>query len=279
MLWKRKKIRKITGRSETDFAAIELANLVKIKGVVLPAEIKHVCNGMPEKDIEKVVRKLKRFKIELNNGMLQYSKEVVGDEEMREKELHGHVTKKAVPSITSDMMKIGTRFYEGIVATGFPEIAKSDLLNRLLKENENMDFSLFLVPEPWRNLELYLQDQLKVVESELYKFTKKNINSPELEKRKKEILEKLENLAKGKYILYKLSVYMLSKGVNEEETKSTSNKIISYLHSDGIEGKYATNYQKQIYSSIMPVGTDFLGGRQIIANSATISMSFPFRKR
>ncbi|MBN2111662.1 hypothetical protein JW707_01045 [Candidatus Woesearchaeota archaeon] len=279
MLWGRKKARKITGNSEIDFAAIELANLVKIKGVVLPVEIKQVCRGMSEKQIDKVVRKLKRFKIERVNGMIKYSKEVVGDEEMREKELREHVTQKEAPGITSDMIRIGTRFYEGIVATGFPEVVKSDWINRLLKENENFDFSIFILPESLRNLEIYMQDQLKVVESELYTFTQKNVSNPELEKRKSEILEKLENIAKGKYALFRLSLYALSKGVSEKETKAISNKIMSYMHSDGIEGKYATNYQKQIFSSIMPLGKDFLGGRQIIANSTTIAMSFPFRKR
>lgn len=279
MLWDKKKARKITGNSEIDFAAIELANLVKIKGVVLPAEIKQVCNGMSEKEIGKVVKKLKRFKIERVNGMIQYSKEVVGDEEMREKELQGYIQQREIPTITSDMMRVGTRFYEGVVATGFPEIAKSDWINRLLKENENFDFSIFILPESLRNLEIYLQDQLKVVESELYTFTQKNISNPELEKRKQEITEKLEKIAKGQYMLFKLSLYVLSKGVSEDETKAISNKIMSYMRSDGVEGKYATNYQKEIFNSIMPTGTDFLGGRQIIANSTTIAMSFPFRKR
>ncbi len=277
MLWQ--KGNKLSGRSETDFAAIELANLVKIKGVVMPAEVEYVCSGMSEKDSAKVISKLKKHKIEKVNGMLQYSKKVIGDAEMRDNELKGHLTKIEYPTVTSDMMKIGTRFYEGIVATGFPEVAsKADWLNRLLGEKVNMDFSFFITPEPLRNLEIYLNGQLKQVETELYRFTQKNESSPELEKLKKQLQEKLENLAKGKYILYKLSLYVLSKGVNEEKTKALSNKIITFLHSDGIEGKYATNYQRQIFNSIMPLGTDFLGGRQIIANSTTIAMSFPFRK-
>jgi hypothetical protein len=245
----------------------------------MPAEIKHVCSGMSEKDAAKVIAKLKKHKIEKVNGMLQYSKKVIGDAEMRDNELKGHLTKVEYPNVTSDMMKIGTRFYEGIVATGFPEVAsKPDWLNRLLGEKANMDFSFFITPEPLRNLEIYLNEQLKQVETELYRFTQKNESSPELEKLKKQLQEKLEKLAKGKYMLYKLSLYVLGKGVNEEKTKALSNKIITFLHSDGIEGKYATNYQRQIYNSIMPLGTDFLGGRQIIANSTTIAMSFPFRK-
>ncbi len=277
MLWK---IRTKLGikPSELDFAAIELANLVKIRGIVTPAEIRAVCDGMTSNQISRVIRKLKRFKIVHQNGMIQYSRKVVGDAEMRENELKSSLTKREYPKITSDLLRLGTRFYEGIVATGFPEVSKYDWLNRLSSEMEGMDYSFFIVPEPTRNLEIYLQQQLKQVEGELYKLTQKNLTDSELEKSKKRIAEKLENIAKGKYILFKIGLYILNKGVTEEKTKLASSKTMSFLRSDGIEGKYATNYQKQIFDSIMPLGTDFLGGRQIIANSTTLSLAFPFRK-
>ena len=184
MLWNRKKIRRLKGTSKTDIAAIELANLVKIKAVVLPAEIDQVCHKMSEKDIKTVIRKLKRYKIVLENGVLKYSKQVIGDEQMRENELRNYLIKKEFAQVTSDMIRIGTRFYEGLVATGFPQVAKKDWLRRLLKEKENLDFSFFIVPEPLRNLEIYLQQQLKQVESELYKLTRKNITDEKLEERK-----------------------------------------------------------------------------------------------
>ncbi len=281
MLWfKRKnKIRKIKGRTEEDFAAIEISNLVKIKGIVTPSEVKQVCHGMSEKQVSKVIKKLKSVRIVMVNGLLQYSKDIVGDDEMRDNELKQHITARDYPNVTSDSMRIGTRFYEGIVATGFPEIAKSDWLNRLLKEKENMDFSVFIVPEQLRNLEVYLRQQLKQVESEIFKLNELNKEDKKLEDRKKELQLKLDNISNGKYLLFKISLYILNKGVNEEKTKGTSKRIMSFLHSDGIEGKYATNYQKQLFASVIPSGTDFLGGRQIIANSTTISMSFPFRKR
>jgi len=173
------------------------------------------------------------------------------------------------------------RYAERVLSGKGYKVLTAETIKQALEilEKENMDFSVFIVPEQHRNLEVYLRQQLKQVESEIFKLNEMNREDEELEKRKKELQHKLENITKGKYLLYKLSLYILNKGVNEEKTKGTSKRIMSFLHSDGIEGKYATNYQKQLFASVMPAGTDFLGGRQIIANSTTISMSFPFRKR
>ncbi len=270
-------------RREVDFVVIQLVSLVKIKGIVLPPEIDEICVDLDDNQKMKVFKKLKRKKIVLEDGMLQYSKHVVGDEEIRAKELRSYIGKKNPMIITSDNLKIGPRVTEGIVATSFPELTREEWLSKLMKEKENFDFTMYITPNSQRPTEIYLASHLKQVEKELHSLIQKGLEEEDeaktLAERKKELMQKLDYLRQGKYKLFKMALYILSKGVNEDTAKKLSKKIMSTLHSGGIEGKFATNYQKQLFMSMIPTGIDRLEGRRIVVPSTTAAASFPFRKR
>jgi type IV secretory pathway VirB4 component len=172
---------------------------------------------------------------------------------------------------------------EGIVATSFPELTKEEWLSKLMKENENFDFTIYMTPNSQRPTEIYLAGQLKQVEKELHALIQKGLEEEDLAKslaeRKRELSQKLDYLRKGKYKLFKMALYILSNGVNEETAKKVSKKVMSALHSGGIEGKFATNYQKYLFMSMIPTGIDRLEGRRIVVPSTTAAASFPFRKR
>jgi len=255
---------------------MHLANLVRNKGLVTEREIDEVCDGFDEKTRKKAVRKLKKHKIEFRNGLLQYNKKFVGSDEMIDREFEGYWTKQEFLKNSSEIISIGPRSYEGLVATGFPELTREDWLGKLLGSEDNFDFSIFIEPEQLRKIDLFLENRLKEVEDEIYAYARKNVSNAELEKKKKELAERAEALRKGKYVLYNMRLYLCSKGVNEDKAKETSKKLVSVLHSSGIEGKHATNYQRQLFKSIMPASVDFLRGRKIILPSSTIASAFPF---
>ena len=269
----------MSSRRDVEFVVIQLVSLVKIKGVVIPSEIDEVCFELDERARQKVFRKLRKKKIVLEDGLLQYSKLIIGDAEKRARELKGYVTKKDAVAATSDNLKMGPRVAEGVVATGFPESAKNEWLSKLMREKENFDFPMYISPASVRPTEIYLAAQMKQVEKELHSFIQKGKTDEELEKRKKQLAQKLDYLRQGKYKLFKAAMYILSKGVNEETSKKVSKRVMSALHSGGIEGKFATNYQKQLFMSMIPTAIDRLKGRQIVVPATTLAASFPFRKR
>lgn len=269
----------MSSKREVDFAVIQLISLVKIKAVVTQPEIDEICAGMDEKAKQKVLRKLRKRKIVMDNGLLQYSKEVIGDEEKRAKELRAQVSRKDPIMVTSDSLKMGPRVTEGIVATGFPETTGAEWLSMLTKEKENFDFTVYIMPSSSRPAEIYLTAELRQVEKELHSFVQKGLQNQELEKRKKDLAQKIDYIRQGKYKLFKMAMYILSKGVNEETAKKVSKKVMSAMHAGGIEGKFATNYQRQIFMSMMPTSIDRLEGRRIVVPATALAASFPFRKR
>jgi hypothetical protein len=268
----------LKNKSEIEKAAIRLLSMVKLKGAVLKREFDDICSGLGDKEKLKVLRKLKRKKIILESGIIQFSKEVIGDEEKRQNELMDYITRRSPLKVTADHIELNQRFIEGIVATGFPITAKEGWFEKIVVDNINYDYTMYLVPEASRSLEIYLSQQLKQVEEELHAFIQKGNMNADLERMKKHLVGKIDALKKNEYKIFKMAFYFATKGVNEETSKKTGNAIMSNMHSAGIEGKFATNYQKQLYLSTIPTTIDRLKGRQIFVPSTVLSKTFPFRK-
>lgn len=252
-----------------------LASMVKNRGVVTHNEVYHVCGHLGEAGMRKAIRKLKKYKIEYKDGVLKYSKK--GGKELVDKEFPSYWTKQVPVTSTSESVSIGTRIYEGLVATGYPEHIKEDWLGKVVNSEEHFDFTLFIAPEQLSKVDLFLQNRLKAVEDEIYMYTKKNLSDAALEKKKKELSAKANSLKKGEFELYSVRLYLCSKGINEDKAKEVSKKVVSLLHRCGIEGKHATNYQRQLFKSMIPLSVDFLKGRKIIMPASTLASSFPFQ--
>jgi len=263
-------------KDEVDYVLVQLANLVRVKGVVLPDELSEIAKELSPKQRLKLQTKLKKLNIEFDDDMLCYNDKMKDDELITENELLNHLIKPEYVDTKSEYIQIGTQYYQGIVATGFPAQVADNWLGRLIDEKGNVDFTIHLSPASVRSLEIYLTAQLKQVENDLYKYTQRGINNPGLENRKKELLEQLNSLIKGAYKLYKMSLYITSKGINLEKTQTLSRNIMSSLHANGIEGKYAINYQQQLLKSIIPTGVNHLKGREIFVPGPAAAASFPF---
>ena len=79
--FKKNRIKHLNPGNEIDFAAIQLANIVRIKGVVLPEEIEQITKDLTEKQHAKLLAKLRRLNIEFKEDMLQYTEEMEDEEE------------------------------------------------------------------------------------------------------------------------------------------------------------------------------------------------------
>ncbi len=269
----------ITGRTrktESDLVAIKIVNLARAKGIVVPKELNELCAGLNPSQKSEVMKKLARLGIESKDGMLHFSSKVRGDDEINEKDLLSFLIRPEYVHTEKSHIQIGAQFYQGIRATGFPAQVRENWLGKLIQEKGNVDFSVHIQPSSLRALEIYLNNQLKQVENDLYKSSRRGLHNPSLENRKKELLEQLNSLIRGDYKLFRMSLYLASKGFSITEAKTMSKRILSALHSDGIEGEHALNFQEQLIKSIIPTGLDYLRDSQIFIPGPAVSASFPF---
>lgn len=261
---------------EVDFIVTRLSNLARKKGLVVPKEIDDACENLPQIERSLVIKKLQKLGFDYKEGMIMFNDKVIGGSHINEKDLLSFLIRPEYVDTEKTHIQIGAQFYEGISATGFPAQVRENWLGKLIQEKGNVDFTLHLQPSSIRALEIYLNSQLKQVENDLYKHTKRGIHNPSLENRKQELLDQLNSLIRGDYKLYRMSLYLASKGFTIAETKTVSKKILAALHAEGIEGEYAKNFQEQLIKSLIPTGLDYLRNSQILVPGPAAAASFPF---
>jgi len=263
--------------TEIDLIADELANIVATKGVVLPEEFEMLAKELSKKEKKILMKKLFAMNIEKKEDLLQAKRDGSFQTEfIANKDILSFLIRPEYVNSNPDYIQVGTQYFRGMVATGFPAKVNENWLGKLIQERSNIDFSIFIWPSSVRALEVYLSDELKKVENDLYSYTKRGLHNPSLEARKKELLEQLDNLIKGTYKLYKMSLYLISKGTSPEATMTLSNRILSSLRAEGIEAKQAINYQEQLMKSVIPTGRDYMQGRQIFVPGPAAAAAFPF---
>ena len=263
-------------KSEVDLITGIVSNVVRNKGLVLPNEFEELCKDLSDSQKQTVIKKLQKKNFEIVEGIIRFSDKVKADEQITDNEIFSYLIRPEFVDTQADYIQVGSQFYKGLVATGFPAQVTDNWLGNLAQEKGNMDFTLFIEPSSIRALEEYLNGQLKKVENDLYKYESRGISNPSLENRKKELLEQLNNIISGAYKLYKMKLYLATKSASQDKVTTAGTKIMSSLHAEGIEAKYALKYQEQLLKSIIPTSVDHLKGREIFVPGPAAAASFPF---
>lgn len=263
---------------QVQFAVSHLKRVVKLKGKATLDDFELITKNFTEKEKIKVKRVLNKGKIIEKGDVLTFSDDYVGDEERILNEFKSLFNKNSYLKSNADYLECEPYFYNGVVATGFPEIIKSDWFGKFNKENFNVDQSMFISPESSDSVIKYLQRELNKIEDEIYVFSQRGLVSRELEERKKLVKSKILDLSENKYKMFLFSWYVLCKSKNLEDLKKVSKMVSSALPNGGIEGKSATNYQKQLFFSCLPLGIDVISGREIYTTSKVLKGGFMFRK-
>ena len=262
--------------NEVNFVVTKLQNKLRKKEILLPKEIDKLCEGLspPEKDT--AIKMVQRLGNTYKERIIHFNDDSLGNETIKEKDILSYLIRPEYVNTEKDHIQIGAQFYTGLRASGFPATVMKNWLGRLAEEKGNMDFSLHIQPGSVRALEVYLNMQLKQVENDLYKYTSKGLNNPSLENRKTELLEQLNSLIRGDYKLYRMSLYIASKGGSVIDSARVNKKVFSTLNSEGIEADPAIHYQEKLMRSLIPAGTDYLPDSQIMVPGPAASASFPF---
>lgn len=262
--------------SESDRRLIRLLNFLSEKEIVLPREIDIILGNLSVKEKEKIIKKFVFLGHEFEDGILIFNSEAKPFKQIREKDILSYLIRPEYVNTEKQHVQIGSQFYSGIFASGFPAVVLKNWLGKLTSEKGNVDYSIHITPSSVKSLETYLNYQLKQVENDLYRYTKKGIHNPSLENRKKELLEQLNSIIRGDYKLYRISLYLASKAESVSESEKLKEKVLSVLNSEGIESDEGLYMQEKVMRSVIPTATDYLPSSQIMVPGPAAAASFPF---
>lgn len=173
---------------EVEFAVNRIANAARIRKVLLPDEIKDMTRHLSFFQKKAVMKKLGEMKFDLRENMVKFNDEVVSYEEITDNQIFNELVKPEFVSSNSDVVQVGSSFYRGISAVGFPAKVKENWLGSLAQDSGNIDFSMFIEPAS-KSLSFFfthtfssnIQRHLKQLISSLNKIIKLiNQNKPHL---------------------------------------------------------------------------------------------------
>lgn len=262
----------------------EVDNLVNI--VADQLRIKKV---MHIDDIEKYILSLdsinkvefyKRFQalpfVKKEEGMFAFAEADRRFDVQQEEEIFASTLKPEYVNTENNFIQIGDHFYRGLYTTGFPNEVRNNWLSKLAGEKGNMDFSIFINPTSIAESQIYLNDELKRVNIDLYSYNMKGIPAPTLDEKKRQLEQSIRDLSAGAYKHFKVSMYLTSKGTDIEKVETLAKNIKSSLSGEVIESEFADQYQEKLFKSTLPFGTNYLKGKENIIPGPALAASFPF---
>jgi conjugal transfer ATP-binding protein TraC len=269
-------LRNIFRKDEVEFVLDSIINHLVNKEVLLPEEIDNFCVNLSLEGKQIVRKRLLELGCVFDEDMVLLSKRMIGRKRIEEKELLSYLIRPEYIDTKKDFIQVGNQFYQGITATGFPSTVAKNWMGRLSEEKANMDFSVYISPSSVRAMEDYLSGQLRQVDNDLFKYKQKGLDNPSLENRKKELLEQLNAIIKGEFKLYKIGLYLVSKGVSPKNALTMGKKILSSLQAEGIEAEPASYLQEKLLKSVIPASTNYIFENELIVPGPAAAASFPF---
>jgi len=243
---------------------------------MLPGEFNLLTERLSREDIGYIRQKLLALNYVINEDMIEFTEKSKPEKEVKDSELLDLLIRPDYINTEEDTIQVGNQLYKGIVASGFPATVGENWLGHLTQEKRNLDFSIFIEPSSVRAIEIYLNQQLRKVENDLYKYSQRGVTNPSLKARKDQLTSQLKQILSGQYKLFKMSLHVAAKGQNDEEVSLLASKITADLHSQGIETKYTAKYNEQLLKSIIPAGRKHLTSREIFVPGPAAAASFPF---
>jgi hypothetical protein len=255
-----------------------LTNRMRVESFVSRVDIDKICVNLNQEKKEVVFDVLAKRHMEFINEELHYSQDFIADKENRMQALLSLIAKTEPPVQNSDNIYLAKLYHEGLVASNFPEQIKPGWLNPILQNDNNMDFVVNIMPMEVQSIVLYLVRKQNALEEEMYQLTKLGRKDPSLKERIKLIEERIVQLKRQEINLHSFSLCMVNKSIDPDEVRRASRRTIQTMMAEGIECKYATHYQSATLRSSIPIGVDFLKGREISVPTKVLKDAFIFKK-
>ncbi len=263
-------------KTEIENVTLQIENAIRKKNVVFFSELDEYFQPLTKKEKKAALKELNKLKYITKREDSFHYEEKERVEEYSEEEIFNSLIKPEYIDTKKNEIQVGNKYYQGLFATGFPNVVAENWLSRLVNEKENVDFSLHITPGNIAALEIHLNNELKRINADLYHYNLRGIPAPSLEERKREILQALTAIIQGQYKLYATSLYLTAKGTEIDKVLALGKSVQSFLRAEAIESELARFYQQEILKSTMPGGRDLLKNKDINIPDDALAASFPF---
>jgi len=178
--------------------------------------------------------------------------------------------------ITSNYIKIGTKYAKTLFIFTYPKYLSSNWFSPIININHPMDISLFIHPYPTEKVMKNLQKQITSVSAEMLTREERGlIRDPMLETAYQNIEDLRDKLRTAEEKMFKFGLYITLYADTTKKLDRIENELRAMLESRMVYLKPALYQQKAGFNSSMPIGYDELLVHNSL-NTAPLSSTFPF---
>ena len=178
--------------------------------------------------------------------------------------------------VTSNYIKIGTKYAKTIFIFTYPKYLASNWFSPIINMRQPMDVSFFIHPYRTEKVMKTLQGQITSITAEMMEREEKGlIRDPMLEAAHQNIEDLRDKLQAAEEKMFKFGLYITLYGDNPKKLDQMENELRAILESRMVYIKPALYQQKAGFNSSMPIAYDELLIHNSL-NTGPLSSTFPF---
>ena len=178
--------------------------------------------------------------------------------------------------VTSNYIKIGTKYAKTIFIFTYPKYLASNWFSPIINMGQPMDVSFFIHPYRTEKVMKTLQGQITSITAEMMEREEKGlIRDPLLEAAHQNIEDLRDKLQAAEEKMFKFGLYITLYGDNPKKLDQLENELRAILESRMVYIKPALYQQKAGFNSSMPIAYDELLIHNSL-NTGPLSSTFPF---
>ncbi len=178
--------------------------------------------------------------------------------------------------VTSNYIKIGTKYAKTIFIFTYPKYLASNWFSPIINMGQPMDVSFFIHPYRTEKVMKTLQGQITSITAEMMEREEKGlIRDPMLEAAHQNIEDLRDKLQAAEEKMFKFGLYITLYGDNPKKLDQMENELRAILESRMVYIKPALYQQKAGFNSSMPIAYDELLIHNSL-NTGPLSSTFPF---
>ena len=178
--------------------------------------------------------------------------------------------------ITSNYIKIGTKYAKTVFVFTYPKYLASNWFSPIINMGQPMDVSFFIHPHPTEKVMKTLHGQITSITAEMMEREGKGlIRDPMLEAAHQNIEDLRDKLQASEEKMFKFGLYITIYGDSPKKLNQIENELRAILESRMVYLKPALYQQKAGFNSSIPIGYDELLIHNSL-NTGPLSSTFPF---
>ncbi|MFH0874730.1 MAG: hypothetical protein V1859_02245 [archaeon] len=255
---------------------IKIERLLLKNGLVYPDDFNKICESLSIEERSILLKKLenKNYINIDDEKIIKYSPKEYSSV-YDEKIILRDILKLDYVNTTKEYVQVGTMYFKGIICRRFPSSPKINWLKKLTSDKSKIDYSIIMSQSDMNELKLFLRKELRKTEDELYKYSNSGRSSPELERKKEDLVNLIARLG-IEYYEFKVALFIIVKGNSLEEVENLKEYAISILRGEDIIAEDATYLHEYVLKTIIPTGANRLTKHELFVPDKSLQATMPF---